>query len=88
MANKKDMEKNEMPRNEQGRGGALQALALTTAIGTELAITVLLGFFGGQYLDRLLGTAPWLLLAGVLAGIAVGVAGIYKTLMVFFRERK
>lgn len=65
----------------------MQALALTTTIGTELAVAVLLGFFGGQYLDRLFGTAPWLLLTGVLTGIAVGVAGIYKTLMGFLGER-
>jgi F0F1-type ATP synthase assembly protein I len=41
-------------------------------IGLELAAAVLLGFFGGWWLDRRLGTLPWLTLAGALAGIAGG----------------
>lgn len=41
-------------------------------IGLELAGAVLLGFFGGYWLDRKLGTLPWLTLAGAVAGIAGG----------------
>lgn len=41
-------------------------------IGLELAGAVLLGFFGGYWLDRRLGTLPWLTLAGAAAGIAGG----------------
>lgn len=41
-------------------------------IGLELAGAVLLGFFGGYWLDGRLGTLPWLTLAGAAAGIAGG----------------
>lgn len=41
-------------------------------IGLELAGAVLLGFFGGYWLDLRLGTLPWLTLAGAAAGIAGG----------------
>ncbi|MCL6635547.1 MAG: AtpZ/AtpI family protein [Peptococcaceae bacterium] len=85
MPGKRDTDKK---KKNQGRGGALQALALTTTIGTELAITVVLGYYGGQYLDRQFATAPWLMLAGVLVGLAAGIAGVYKTLQGFFRERE
>ena len=85
MAQKRDKEKN---TKEQGQGGAFQALALTTTIGMELAITVVLGFYGGQYLDQRFATGPWLMLAGVLVGLAAGVVGVYKTLQGFFRERE
>ena len=30
------------------------------------------GLFGGQWLDKKLGTSPWLLLLGVMAGISLG----------------
>ena len=83
MTEKKD--KN-IEQKREGRGGILQAVALTTTIGMELAITVVLGYFGGRYLDQLLGTGPWLLLAGVLVGLAVGTVSVYKTLLGFLGE--
>lgn len=73
-------------QKREGRGGVLQALALTTTIGMELAITVVLGYYGGRYLDQLFGTGPWLLLVGVLGGLAVGTVSIYKTLQGFLGE--
>lgn len=83
MAEKKD-KKTEQKR--EGRGGVLQALALTTTIGMEMAITVVLGYFGGRYLDQMLGTGPWLLLVGVLSGLAAGTMSVYKTLQGFLGE--
>ncbi len=56
--------------------GIFQALAVTSAIGVEMAVTVTLGFYGGRFLDGQLGTAPWLMVAGVLLGVAAGVWGI------------
>lgn len=85
MPEKRDIEKD---KKNQGRGGALQALALTTTIGMELAISVVIGYYGGQYLDRQFATGPWLMLAGVLGGLAAGIVGVYKTLQGFFRERE
>lgn len=83
MAEKKD--KKTEPKKES-RGGVLQALALTTTIGMELAISVVLGYYGGRYLDQMLGTGPWLLLVGVLAGLASGTVSVYKTLQGFLGE--
>ncbi len=76
----------EKDRKNQKQIGAFQALAVTTTIGAELAITVVLGYYGGRYLDGLLGTGPWFLLAGVLVGLAVGVLGVLKTLQGFFER--
>ena len=41
-------------------------------IGLELAAAVLLGFWAGYWLDKKLGTAPWLMLAGAAGGMAAG----------------
>ncbi|MGI6492406.1 MAG: AtpZ/AtpI family protein [Pelotomaculum sp.] len=80
-------DKKEQNNNKERVGhGVLQALALTTTIGTEIAIAVAAGYFGGRYLDSLFNTGPWLLLVGVLSGLAVGVMGIYVTLMKFLKE--
>jgi len=85
MQKKKDSDKDIEKRDQQW---LLQAMGLTTVIGTELAVTVVSGYYCGHYLDRCFGTEPWLMLAGVIAGIAVGVTGIYKTMQRFFGERK
>ncbi|HBC93208.1 MAG TPA: hypothetical protein DCZ10_10020 [Pelotomaculum sp.] len=52
----------------------------------EMAITVVLGYLGGRYLDQMFGTGPWLLLVGVLGGLAAGTVGVYKTLKGFLGE--
>lgn len=83
MAEKKDKK---IEQKKENRGDILQALALTTAIGMELAITVVLGYFGGRYLDQMFDTGPWLLLVGVLSGLAAGTLSVYKTLKGFLGE--
>ena len=40
--------------------------------GLQLAAGVLLGFSAGYWLDKRLGTAPWLMLAGAAGGLAAG----------------
>jgi F0F1-type ATP synthase assembly protein I len=47
-------------------------------VGLELALSVLVGLFGGQWLDRHLHTAPWLTIVGTVYGIAAGVRGLYR----------
>jgi F0F1-type ATP synthase assembly protein I len=41
-------------------------------VGIELTAAVLLGFCAGYWLDKKLGTAPWLMLGGAAAGLAAG----------------
>lgn len=41
-------------------------------LGVQFVVTILVCLFIGQWLDRKLGTTPWLLLAGVLLGAALG----------------
>jgi F0F1-type ATP synthase assembly protein I len=47
-------------------------------VGLELFLSVLLGLFAGQFLDRRFHTAPWLTLIGVGYGIAAGIRGLYR----------
>lgn len=53
--------------------------------GTQLAVAVLAGLGVGYYLDKKFGCAPWLMLAGALAGT---VAGLYSFLKPFLFNGK
>ena len=39
---------------------------------------LLVGLFGGQWLDRRFGTTPWLVLIGALLGAAAGMLNLYR----------
>ncbi len=41
-------------------------------LGLQFVVVVLVCLFVGQWLDRRLGTGPWLLLAGMMFGAGVG----------------
>jgi len=48
---------------------------------------VLVGYFLGRYGDERLGTAPWLMVAGILLGVAGGVVGTIQLVVRFFNRR-
>ena len=41
-------------------------------LGLQFVVTILVCLFVGQWLDRRLGTTPWLLVTGVMLGAALG----------------
>lgn len=65
--------------NGDERGKLRRYLRLST-LGIELGLLVMIGLVGGQWLDKTFGTAPWLLLAGMLFGLAAGFRTIYRAL--------
>lgn len=75
-----------MNENKTGSSGFLQAMAITTILGAEMAITVTLGFFGGRLLDKQFHTEPWIMVAGILLGLAAGIWGIVSTLQRFWKD--
>ena len=74
------------PPEKEGSGGdwtrALREAAPYLGIGSSLAATVLLGLGAGYWLDRRLGTEPYLFLAGGVLGIVVAFWQVYKLVMV------
>ena len=73
---------------KENKNKGMQALALTTTISMEIAITVTLGFWGGRFLDRHFGTEPWIMVAGVLLGMGLGIFSIIQTLERFFKDKE
>ncbi|MDR2198434.1 MAG: AtpZ/AtpI family protein [Deltaproteobacteria bacterium] len=58
-------------KKKKGPGLAeIKLLALVSSIGLAMVLSVFFGLILGYYADRWLGTKPWLLLLGLLVGIA------------------
>lgn len=55
--------------------------SLVTQIGLTMVASVLIGFFGGMYLDRWLGTGFLFLILLTLIGVASGFRGAYLLIM-------
>jgi F0F1-type ATP synthase assembly protein I len=50
-------------------------------VGIQFAVSILLFLYVGQWLDRKLGTAPWLLIIGVFVGAGASFYSMYRKLM-------
>jgi ATP synthase protein I len=61
-----------------------RAFALASTITFQLAVPVLMGAFGGRYIDERLGTSPWLMIAGLFLGLTAGVVGVIRLAQRFF----
>lgn len=59
-----------MAENDEQEGRRKGALVYAAGLGIFFAVLVCLGL--GWLLDRWLGTAPWLLVTGLLLGSVVG----------------
>jgi F0F1-type ATP synthase assembly protein I len=56
-------------------------------VGLELVLSILIGFFGGQWLDKRYGGGKgWLTMLGFAVGCYAGFRGIYKAYRVMQRE--
>ena len=53
-------------------------LGQASAVGLTFVVAIILGLALGYWLDKKLDTAPWLLLAGLLFGIAAGFHNLFR----------
>lgn len=53
--------------------GPWRAFSIFGSIGIQLAILIVAGFYGGRWLDSVMGTSPVFLIVGILCGVAVGI---------------
>jgi len=84
-------EKNRKNKGESESGSlsvALRELSPYMALGWIPAGCTVAGTVGGVYLDRWLGTKPWLTLTGVILGITVGFVAVFQTLATQEAERR
>ena len=50
-------------------------------VGLQFAVSILVFLYLGQWLDRKLGTAPWLLIIGMFLGAGASFYSMYRKLM-------
>ncbi len=55
-------------------------------LGLEIVLSVLLGLFGGSWLDERYGTTPYLMWGGLAFGVAVSVRAVQRALSIMKRE--
>jgi ATP synthase protein I len=55
-------------------------------LGIELALSVVILFFVGQWADEKLHTAPWLMLTGIFIGVTGGLIKFVRTSLEAGRE--
>jgi ATP synthase protein I len=56
-----------------------RALAELSSVGIAMVLATVIGLGAGYYADRWLGTAPWLLLTGLVLGIAAGFVTLFRS---------
>jgi F0F1-type ATP synthase assembly protein I len=66
------------PRHDPDKGISVGEYA---GLGIQFAASIVVFLYLGQWLDRKLGTAPWLLLAGVFIGAGGSFYSMYRRLM-------
>jgi F0F1-type ATP synthase assembly protein I len=66
------------PRHDPDKGVSVGEYA---GLGIQFAASIVVFLYLGQWLDRKLGTAPWLLLAGVFIGAGGSFYSMYRRLM-------
>jgi ATP synthase protein I len=64
-----------------GDKGSAPSASDFAGIGLQFAASVLLFGYAGQWLDRRLGTGPWLLIIGVFLGAGGAFYSMYRKLM-------
>ncbi|MBE2934362.1 AtpZ/AtpI family protein [Anoxybacillus flavithermus] len=61
-----------------------RAIGLMTAISSQLVGSVLVGIFGGRFVDGRFGTEPLFLIVGLLLGLAAGIYAMIRLIRSFF----
>jgi ATP synthase protein I len=68
----------------QNQRHPLQAIGLISAITSQLVGSILVGIFGGRWIDRQFDTEPLFLIIGLLLGLAAGVYAMLRTVRQYF----
>jgi Putative F0F1-ATPase subunit Ca2+/Mg2+ transporter len=76
----------ERGKGPRGHGGGGPSPASFAGAGVQFVISILLFLYIGKWLDGKLGTAPWLLMAGVFVGAGAGFYSFYRRIMAASRD--
>jgi ATP synthase protein I len=67
-------------KNESGSlADSFRTIGALSTVGISFVLAIVIGFACGYYLDKWLGTGPWLLLVFTVFGLVAGIMNVYKT---------
>lgn len=69
-----------MPLSDEEKKRLIGDLRLYGSLGIEMAASVLIGTLIGYWLDKWLGTQPWILIIGFIFGAAAGFRNLFRFL--------
>ena len=58
---------------------AFRTIGALSTVGISFVLAVGMGAMIGFYLDKWMGTGPWLFLLFILFGLAAGILNVYRT---------
>ena len=58
---------------------AVRQIGALSTVGLSFVFAIVIGAVCGYYLDKWLGTGPWLFLLFILFGLAAGITNVYRT---------
>lgn len=67
-----------MDKKEE-RGPSYMELTVFASVGTQLAVSIFIGFGMGYWLDKWLNTRPAMMLVFTVLGVAAGFLNVYRT---------
>ncbi len=59
----------------------MMAFGIYGALGFQLVAAILVGVFGGQWLDKKFGTDPWLMMLGLFLGVGAGFYNLFRVVV-------
>lgn len=72
------MNKLKGPQKLSDRDSFMMAFGIYGALGFQLVAAILIGVFGGQWLDKKFGTDPWLMMLGLFLGAGAGFYNLFR----------
>ena len=74
------MDEQPLRKNQSGSlADSFRTIGALSTVGISFVLAIVIGFACGYYLDKWLGTGPWLLLVVTVFGLVAGITNVYRT---------
>lgn len=77
-----------MENKQNNKNDTWSALGLAWELGYLIVVPLVLFALGGRFLDKKLGTSPWMLIAGMLVAIVITSVIVYKKVIIVINNIK
>lgn len=77
------MEKNK----KTGAAAAFDAISLVSQLGFSIAVPIVLMALLGNWIDKKIGTTPWIFILFLMIGIVAGFVSAYKQIMTVTKKK-